>query len=233
MQSSIASALRRLPPAFIAATLWLAVVGTPAHAQKAAPQSDARKVQTVVEQANRLLQENKPDLALKTLDDGLKQSPRDPRLRFQYGVVLNQLKRDGEAVDVFQQLTEDFPELPEPYNNLAVMLAARGDLDQAKVALERAIRALPNYALAQENLGDVYLRMAARSYEQAGKLNPRGDGRRKLSMANTLLAQVASIPPVAVKRTPPPVVDPEPASTSPFSPSSPAFGVPGTTPLQN
>lgn len=158
------------------------------------PQSDARRAQTYVEQAARLQQEGRLDLALKTLDDGLKIAPRDPRLRFMYGVILNQQKRYGEAIDVFQQLSEDYPELPEPYNNLAVLYAQRGDLDQARASLERAIRALPGYALANENLGDVYVRLAVRSYAQAGKLDPRGDGHRKLRLAEALLSKIAESP---------------------------------------
>ncbi|MFT3804291.1 MAG: tetratricopeptide repeat protein [Burkholderiaceae bacterium] len=197
-------------------------------ARGGAQMSDAQAVQTTVDQANRLLQEKDPTRALETLDRGLKRSPRDPRLRFLYGVVLNQLGRGDEAVDVFQQLTEDYPELPEPYNNLAVLLAARGDLDQAKVALERAIRALPSYALAQENLGDLYLRMAARAYEQAGKLDARGDGKRKLELSRTMLTQIAGMAGAPVRR-PAATSRPEtPPSSAPFSPDSPSFGLPST-----
>jgi len=58
--------------------------------------------------------------------------------------------------------------------------------------LVQAVRALPGYALAQENLGDVYLRMAARAYERAGQLDPRNaDSRNKLALARELLAKVA------------------------------------------
>ncbi len=221
----------------------LAGLGSGAHAQLAGQQadftsspmtpggaqmSDAQAVQTVIEQANRLVQQKELAQALETLDRGLKRSPRDPRLRFQYGVVLNQLGRGNEAADVFQQLTEDYPELPEPYNNLAVLLAARGDLDQAKVALERAIRALPSYALAQENLGDVYLRMAARAYEQAGKLDARGDGKRKLDLSRALLTKVTEMADAPARRPAAASRPLPPASPMPFSPDSPSFGLPST-----
>jgi Tfp pilus assembly protein PilF len=73
-------------------------------------------------------------------------------------------------------MTERFPELPEPWNNLAALEVADGRLDQAKVALEMAIRTDPNYAVARENLGDLYIMLAARSYGTATKLNPRDAG---------------------------------------------------------
>jgi Flp pilus assembly protein TadD len=166
--------------------------GSSAQPAPALQQSDPRAVATAVEQANRLLKESKPDDALKVLDVALKASPRDPQLRFLYGVILADRGRVAEAADVFQQLTEDFPELPEPHNNLAVVYAASGDLDKARAALENAVRALPGYALAHENLGDVYLRMAARSYERATKADARSaSARDKLALARELVSRVA------------------------------------------
>jgi tetratricopeptide (TPR) repeat protein len=48
---------------------------------------------------------------------------------------------------VFSKLTEDYPELPEPYNNLAVLYAQQKQYDKARTALEMAIRIHPGYAL--------------------------------------------------------------------------------------
>jgi Flp pilus assembly protein TadD len=185
------------PPATGAVWPAAGAAAPAAAASSAAPpaaplQSDPRAVATAVEQANRLLKESRPDDALKVLDVALKASPRDPQLRFLYGVILADRGRAAEAADVFQQLTEDFPELPEPYNNLAVVYAAAGDLDKARAALENAVRALPGYALAHENLGDVYLRMAARSYERATKADARSaSARDRLALARELLSRVA------------------------------------------
>ena len=180
-----------------AARAELPAVPSPARATPGAIddsplRSDPRTVVTAVEQATRLAREGKPDAALSSLEASLKIHPRDPQLRFLYGVVMAEQKRTDDAIAVFEQLTQDFPELPEPHNNLAVVLAGRGDLDRARHALENAVRALPGYALAQENLGDVYLRMAARAYERAGQLDPRNaDSRNKLALSRELLAKVA------------------------------------------
>ena len=157
-----------------------------------AQQSDPRRANTAVEQATRLRREGKTDDALKVLDVALKASPRDPRLRFLYGLILAERGRNRDAIALFEQMTQDFPELPEPYNNLAVMYAAAGELDAARNALENAVRALPGYALAQENLGDVYIRMAARAYERAGRLDPQNaSAPGKLKLANELMKAIA------------------------------------------
>jgi tetratricopeptide (TPR) repeat protein len=179
-----------------------APVAAPKSAAPAATplQSDPRRIVTIAEQASRLIREGKPNDALRTLEDALKQAPRDPQLRFLYGVALAETGRKTDAAEVFEQMTQDFPELPEPYNNLAVMYAASGELERARTALENAVRALPGYALGHENLGDVYLRMAARAYQKAGDLDPRGtSGKQKLMLTRELLERVA---PLAVRSAP-------------------------------
>ena len=105
--------------------------------------------------------------ALEKADQLLAAKPRDAQVRFLKGVVLSELNRSGEAVAVFQKLTEDYPELPEPYNNLAVLYAQQRQYDKARTALEMAIRTHPSYATAHENLGDIYARLASQAYDKA------------------------------------------------------------------
>jgi tetratricopeptide (TPR) repeat protein len=105
--------------------------------------------------------------ALRTLDTLIAQRPGDAQLRFQKGVILVDQKRGAEAIGVFQRLGQDFPALPEPFNNLAVIYVEQGQLDKARSALESAIRSRPNYGTAFQNLGDVYTRMASRAYARA------------------------------------------------------------------
>lgn len=95
-----------------------------------------------------------------------------PDLRMLKGVLLVDVRRTDEALVVFQQLTEDFPEVPEPYNNLAVLYATRGDFDRARLALEGALRANPGFATAHQNLGDVYAQLAQLAYQRALKAEP-------------------------------------------------------------
>ena len=110
--------------------------------------------------------------AMQRAEQFLATNPKDPQMRFMKGVMLTDAKRDMEAIVVFQKLTEDYPDLAEPYNNLAALYAAGGDYAKARAALEQALRANPSYATAQENLGDVYAALAAQSYGRALKLDP-------------------------------------------------------------
>jgi tetratricopeptide (TPR) repeat protein len=156
--------------------------------------SAPRSITTITQQAMRLLKENKPELALEGIDKGLESSPRDAQLQFLRGVALADLKKTDSAILIFTGLTQDFPELPEPYNNLAVLYATEGDLDKAKGALEAAIKALPNYALAHENLGDLYLQLAARQFDRAAKANPKSPfAARKLVLARDWVNLLAKL----------------------------------------
>lgn len=110
--------------------------------------------------------------ALAKIDSLLGDRAERPDLRFLKGVLLVEAKRVDEAAVVFQQLTEEFPELPEPYNNLAALYAARGDFEKARAALDGALRANPGFAVAHENLGDVYAQLARLSYQRALKIDP-------------------------------------------------------------
>ncbi|RYF72576.1 MAG: tetratricopeptide repeat protein [Comamonadaceae bacterium] len=134
--------------------LLLALALTAAHADEYAD-------------VNQLLRQGKAPEALAKADAYIAGKPRDPQMRFLRGVILSEQGKPAEATTAFTQLTQDFPELPEPYNNLAALYAAQSQFDKARAALEMAVRLNPNYATAHENLGDVYLRLAAQSYNKA------------------------------------------------------------------
>lgn len=131
-----------------------------------------------VDDARALLNKGQSAAALSRIDAFLKDNPKDARGRFLRGVILVEQHKSDEAIAAFRALNEERPELPEPYNNLAVLYAAKGRYEDARRVLETAILAHPGYALAHENLGDIYARMAAQSYERAGKLDPKAAGVR-------------------------------------------------------
>lgn len=120
-----------------------------------------------LEDVRALMRERRYDDALDRLDSHLKTSPNDASARFLKGIALAEAGRRREAIDTFSALVTDFPGLPEPHNNLAVLYAAEGDLDKAQAHLLEAIRIHPSYATAHENLGDVYAKLAAHSYSEA------------------------------------------------------------------
>lgn len=119
---------------------------------------------------NALLRQGKGDEALAKADAYISGKPRDPQMRFLRGVILTEQGKQADAVAAFTQLTQDYPELPEPYNNLAALYAAQSQFDKARAALEMAVKLNPDYATAHENLGDVYVRLAAESYSRAKQL---------------------------------------------------------------
>lgn len=120
---------------------------------------------------NQLLRAGQHAEALNKADRYLAGKPKDPQMRFLRGVVLTEAGRPDEAIAAFQKLTEDYPELPEPYNNLAVLYAGQAQFDKARAALEMAIRTNPSYATAHENLGDVYAKLASQAYSRALQLD--------------------------------------------------------------
>lgn len=138
--------------------LIAACVLMPVHADESADVSQLLRTGKLVE-------------ALTKADAFLAGKPNDPQMRFLKGVIQRSSGKQAEAIATFTKLTEDYPELPEPYNNLAVLYAGKGEFDKARAALEMAIRTNPSYSTAHENLGDVYARLASQAYNKALQLD--------------------------------------------------------------
>lgn len=132
--------------------------------------------------------------AVGTLEAALKQTPDELKLRFALGVMRMEMGQLSSAQQIFIQLTEDFPDLADPYNNLAVIHAGQGDLDRARNELEQALRLQPSHAQAQENLGDVLLRQALRAYQRAQEAMaaPSTSLALKLKRTHDLLQEASS-----------------------------------------
>ncbi|ANI21689.1 hypothetical protein AB870_25860 [Pandoraea faecigallinarum] len=142
---------------------------------------------------NKLVAAGKFDDALTKIDAHLKQYPRDAQVRFTHGRVLMEMGRNAQAIDVFTALTQDFPELPEPFNNLAALYAQAGEYDKARAALESAIRNNPGFAIAYSNLGDVYAKLAQQAYQKSLKLAPTARvSNREKTLSNMLAPQRAA-----------------------------------------
>ena len=122
-------------------------------------------------EAGKLFRAGQQPQALERVDSFLKVNPKDARGRFLKGLILTEQGKQADAIKLFTGLTEDYPELPEPYNNLAVLYASQGQYDKARGALEMSIRTHPSYATAHENLGDIYAKMASQAYDKALQLD--------------------------------------------------------------
>jgi Flp pilus assembly protein TadD len=191
-------------------------------------------------EVGQLLRAGKAAEALARADQYLATKPRDPQMRFIKGVIQSETGRSQEAIATFQRLTEDYPELPEPYNNLAVLYANQNQFDRARSALEMAIRTNPSYSTAHENLGDVYARLASQAYSRALQLDGANAGvPPKLALIRDLFslngrspagAAAASAPPatgsaVVAANTPAAAISP----VVPSTPSQPAVAAGAAT----
>lgn len=187
-----------------------------------------------------------PATALDRVNAHLNANPKDLQAMFIRGVMLAEQNKRDEAIKAFTEITQKYPNLPEPYNNLAVLYADQGQYDKARQALESAIKTHPSYATAHENLGDIYAKMASEAYDKALQLdtgNARAQG--KLSLIRDIFiagnkppaasskvaelakesakplptpAQTPATAPAQVPATPPVAVKPEPARTEPTKP---------------
>ena len=138
-------------------------------------------------EVTRLHHAGQSQAALERADRFLAGKPKDAQMRFLKSVVLADSGRRGEAATLLEQISQDFPELAEPHNNLAAIHAAAGDYGKARAELEESIRLNPGYATAHENLGDVYAMLAADAYGRAQRLDPRSTSLpRKLELVREL-----------------------------------------------
>lgn len=171
-----------------------------------------------VQEVSQLFRQGKHTQALDKIDAFLNVNPKDAQGRFLKGLILTELNRTPEAIKVFSDLSDDYPELPEPYNNLAVLYAAQGQFERAKNSLEMAIRTHPSYATAHENLGDIYAKMASLAYDKALQLDQGNtSAQTKLSLIKEMFA-----PPATQVEKPKTVAKPAPAKAA-----SPAQGPAG------
>lgn len=188
---------------------------------------------------SQLLRAGKVAEAMAKVEVFLAAKPRDPQLRFYKGVIQRDTGKVNDAIVTFTKLTEDYPELPEPYNNLAVLYAGQNQFDKARASLEMAIRTNPSYATAHENLGDVYAMLASQAYNKALQLD-KGNAAvpPKLALIRELFSPAAkqgrpaaSAPapgkPVSPPAGPPPATSPATgAATAPATVQTPAPAVP-------
>ncbi len=178
-----------------------------------------------LQEANRLLKAGQTQQALDRANAYLNGKPKDAVARFIRGIAQSELGKTNDAILTFQSLTEDFPELPEPYNNLAVLYSSKGQFEKARVALELAIQTHPSYATAHENLGDIYAKLASQAYDKALQLDRANNGAAtKLNLVRDLFSTNPKAntaprvsPAAAVVAAESPAVTPAPAPRPPVS----------------
>src|SRR5882672_8053068 len=184
-----------------------------------APPSRADELQDI----DALVKKGQHAKALERVNKYLAQKPGDPKGRFIKGVILAEQNKGAEAIEVFAALSRDYPELPEPYNNLAVLYASQGEYEKARQQLEKSIRTHPSYATAYENLGDVYTKLASQAYDKALQFDSSNSAaKNKLSLIRDLISSnrlpgPPSAPPVSLAEA----ARPAAAKSAPPNPAEP------------
>jgi len=148
---------------------------------------------------DRLMKQGQPAQALERVNQYLAQNPSDAQGRFKKGLILAEQNKVAEAIEVFIKLSQDYPKLPEPHNNLAVLYASQGQYEKARQQLEMSIRTDPRFATAYENLGDVYTKLASQAYDKALQLDSSNSAaKNKLSLIRDLITSETRPPAVAI-----------------------------------
>lgn len=204
----------------------------------------AGQVNVELKEINQLSEQGNQAAALERINAYLAANPKNAEAMFMRGVILVELGKRDEAIKGFTELSEKYPNLPEPYNNLAVLYADQGQYDKARKALESAIKTHPSYATAHENLGDIYARLASEAYDKALKLDTAnvraqnklsmitelfgGAGKRSVTKPisnNTIPTPLPNTPPVVNPPVANPAVTPSPVITPMPVPAAPVAEV--------
>lgn len=169
-----------------------------------------------IQDANKLFKQGQNAQALEKVNAFLATKPKDAQARFLKGLIVNEQGDANGAIRIFTSLTDDYPELPEPYNNLAVLYASQDQYEKAKIALEMAIRTHPSYSTAHENLGDIYAKMASQAYDRALQLDKSNTSTQtKLALIRDLFSKTPrTTKPTAIAAVTETVVTPTAASSS-------------------
>jgi Tfp pilus assembly protein PilF len=200
-QPLVGPSLTKAPTTFGWAKAWTigvicglsSVTATHAQSVEALEWQPGQSTMTTVQSTphnnvRKLLRQAKYTQALELVNKALSTNPRDPQMRFWQGFIYEHVGQPSMALEIYQGLTQEYPELAEPHNNLGVLYAAQGDYPRAKASLESALRANPKYATAQENMGDLLVNMARQSYERALAIDPKqGESAKKIEQLKSVL----------------------------------------------
>ena len=141
------------PEAHFARGQTLEVLGRPADALAAYFRSleiDSNLAPAIVRVAAIQLDRGQPDQALVRLEQANELVPEDPEIRYRRGLTQLALKRPMPAINDLSFAAEHAPERADILVGLARALEANRQPEQARLALEKALRLQPESPLARE-----------------------------------------------------------------------------------
>lgn len=151
--------------------------------KKLEPSVDTRIPETAAQAAlriNRLIEQGHVDSALreitklKTKTDKLSNPGTDVQLRFLEARAYAAKGEGKKALSIYREMTFNYPELAEPWNNMAVIQMKAGSLDEALSSLQTALSIHPNYAIANQNIGLIYTLLAKQAFDKAASQGAKG-----------------------------------------------------------
>ena len=175
-------------------TVWFAAAAALALSAPAAAGVTPEVSAGTAESIGALLQAGRYQEALETIDALPRESRAQPQIRLYQGMSLMALDRRPEALRAFEALAAERPDMPEPFNNMAVIQAADGRYGEARLLLESALRADAGYSVALENIGDVYIKLANQSYARLLTLDPKRKSAKKRHEAVQMIGRVIDRP---------------------------------------
>lgn len=130
------------------------------------------QAEDIYDQVKADIRAERTQMALKTLRGMVKKRPDDFHAWFLFGVANAHLNQYHQAIEAFRHVIELNPKLAEPHDNLAVIYNELGDVPAAVHELEQSLIKRPDNPVAEENLADLYVKMALKHYRGALEREP-------------------------------------------------------------
>ena len=182
----------------------------------ALPEPCGASSEKAVERAISLTAKGRLAEARKLLDPVLDLETDHPRAQLLDGILHAREGYVDQAIEVFERLSREHPEMPEAWNNLAVLLVAKGRLLDARDALEEALARRPGLAVAHANLGDVYDALARHSHMNAEAPEPPLSAQGATTRENRGQSQISG------PEEPPPLMSAAPSLSGSETASAPS-----------
>ncbi|MDQ6968399.1 MAG: tetratricopeptide repeat protein [Mariprofundaceae bacterium] len=125
------------------------------------------QAESVNDQAKKDLSLGRVAVAEDLLNKQVQSEPNDYQAWFLLGVAQARTKHFHQAIEAFRQVIELRNDLAEPHNNLAVIYNELGDVKAAVSELEQSLQKHPGYAIAEENIANLYIKLALQYYKKA------------------------------------------------------------------
>lgn len=106
------------------------------------------------------------NLARQKVNNFLIDHPENMVARFQYATILALTKKTDSAIEEYNKLIKDYPSLYEVHNNLGVLYSQQEFYEKSEDSFQEAISINSKYNIAIENLGDLYVKMAVKTYKK-------------------------------------------------------------------